>query len=66
MTTTTALTPDLTVATVAGLWPGTAAIFARHGLDLCCGGSKTLAFAAGAHGISLEELMRELRGAIEA
>jgi iron-sulfur cluster repair protein YtfE (RIC family) len=55
----------MTVATIAGLWPRTAAVFAGHGLDLCCGGSKTLRLAAQAHDLPLEGLMEELRAVSE-
>jgi regulator of cell morphogenesis and NO signaling len=65
MTTQTQLHPEMTVATIAGLWPRTAAVFAGHGLDLCCGGSKTLRLAAQAHGLPLEGLMEELRAVSE-
>jgi iron-sulfur cluster repair protein YtfE (RIC family) len=35
-------------------------VLARHGIDLCCGGDKTLAFVAQAHRIDLQALLREL------
>jgi regulator of cell morphogenesis and NO signaling len=37
--------------------PGAAAVFRRHGLDYCCGGSQTLAEAAGA---DADAVVREL------
>jgi iron-sulfur cluster repair protein YtfE (RIC family) len=55
-----AITPDLTVATVAERFPATQAVFAREGIDLCCGGAKSLEFVARAHGLDLEKLLREL------
>ncbi len=60
MMNTSALTTDLTVAAVADRYPATLPVFARHGIDLCCGGSKTLAFVAEAHGLELPALLAEL------
>ncbi len=64
MTTTSTLTTDLTVATVAERYPATLPVFTRHGIDLCCGGAKTLAFVAQAHGLDLAALMDELGAVI--
>lgn len=58
----TGIVPGATVAEVAAQHPATQAVFARHGLDLCCGGGKTLEFVARAHGIELAALLDELRG----
>lgn len=58
----TAIVPSATVAAVAEQHPNAREVFTRHGLDLCCGGSKTLAFAAEAHGIDLDRLLEELQG----
>jgi uncharacterized protein (DUF2249 family) len=52
-----------TLAEIATRAPATLEVFARHGLDLCCGGGKTVAFAAEAHGIDLDTLLQELQGA---
>ena len=57
----TGIGPTATVAAIAEQHPATREVFARQGLDLCCGGAKTLAFAAKAHGIDLDVLLRELR-----
>jgi iron-sulfur cluster repair protein YtfE (RIC family) len=59
------LNPDMTVSQVVELWPAAVPVFARHGIDLCCGGSKTLGFAAQAHGIDLHGLVEELAEAME-
>lgn len=58
----TGIVPSATVGAVAEQYPNAREVFARHGLDLCCGGSKTLAFAAEAHGIDLDRLLEELQG----
>lgn len=60
----TGIVPSATVGQVVERHPATAAIFGAHGLDLCCGGGKTLEFAAGAHGVDLDQLLRELQAAI--
>lgn len=57
----TGIAPTATLATIAEQHPATREVFGRHGLDLCCGGSRTLAFAARAHGIDLDLLLAELQ-----
>ena len=52
--------PDMTVNATVERFPATLPVLARHGIDLCCGGDKTLAFVAQAHGIDLQALLREL------
>jgi len=59
------ITSDLTVATVAERFPATKAVFARAGIDLCCGGAKSLEFVARAHGLDLDRLLGELKQAEE-
>lgn len=61
----TGVTPGATVEAVAARNLAAAAVFARHGIDLCCGGSKRLEFAAQAHGVNLGDLLDELRRAAE-
>jgi regulator of cell morphogenesis and NO signaling len=41
-------------------------VFARHRLDLCCGGKLSLEEAARRHGLDLAALLRELEDAIGA
>lgn len=58
-----ALQPDVTVGTVAELHPETRPVLARHGIDLCCGARRSLAFVAQAHGLDLTALLSELESA---
>ncbi len=59
----TGITPESTVGDVYDRHPSTVTVLAEHGLDLCCGGSHTLEFAAGAHGLDLAELVASLQAA---
>ncbi|MBK7716874.1 MAG: DUF542 domain-containing protein [Gemmatimonadetes bacterium] len=63
MSPTIALHPDMTVGTLAELHPATVPVFARHGIDLCCGSRRSLAFVALAHGLDLAGLLTELEAA---
>ena len=60
MTTERSIQPDMTVSAVLEKFPKALPVLARHGIDLCCGGSRTLAFVSQAHGIDLQVLLREL------
>jgi hypothetical protein len=59
----TGIVPAATVGQVVERHPATAGVFGAHGLDLCCGGGKTLEFAARAHGVDLDQLLQELQAA---
>ncbi len=59
----TGIVPSATVGQVVQRHPATAGVFGAHGLDLCCGGGKTLEFAARAHGVDLDRLLQELQAA---
>ncbi|MBI4503465.1 MAG: DUF542 domain-containing protein [Gemmatimonadetes bacterium] len=59
----TGILPGETVAAVHQRYPATAPVFAQHGMDLCCGGTKTLEFAAKAHGVDLPRLLAQLQQA---
>ncbi|GBD24105.1 hypothetical protein HRbin29_01778 [bacterium HR29] len=53
----------MTLEAITRRWPGTVEVLESHGLDLCCGGSRTLAEAAQEHGLPLEPLLERLRAA---
>ena len=36
-------------------------VFARYGLDSCCGGAKSLALVCERHGLDLDDVLKELR-----
>lgn len=59
----TGIVPSQTVGSVYEQYPATGTVFAAHGIDLCCGGSKTLEFAAKAHGVDLNQLLTEIAAA---
>ncbi len=56
----TGMAPTNTLAAIAERHPAAREVLVRHGMDLCCGGGKTLAFAAQAHGVDLDVLLGEL------
>lgn len=60
------ITPDLRVAEVEERWPETRAVLARAGIDMCCGGQKTLEFVAKAHGLDLSALLAELETRVKS
>lgn len=60
------ITADLTVNQVALLAPATLPVFARWGVDSCCGGAKTLATVAERHGHDLVALLADLNAAARA
>jgi regulator of cell morphogenesis and NO signaling len=60
------ITPQATVAEIYAAYPATAEIWARHRVDLCCGGAKQLALVARAHGLDLDLLLEDLRRAAAA
>ena len=62
-TTARRVTPAHTVNEVALLAPATLPVFARWGIDSCCGGAKTLATVAERHGLDLDALVAELDAA---
>ena len=54
-----------TVEDVAREFPETLPVFAKHRIDLCCGGKKSLAAVADAHQIPLDGLLFELENALD-
>lgn len=51
---------EQTVKEVMAQYPAAERVFAKHGLDLCCGGSHPIQVAAQAHGVALDPLLAEL------
>ena len=61
MQTTEDVVEEMTVNQAIERFPLTVAVFNRFGIDACCGGARTLAEAAGRHGVPLAELLEALR-----
>ena len=57
------ISPQTPIKDVIANHPETGAVFARHGLDTCCGGAHPVEMAARAHKLPLEPLMVELERA---
>lgn len=55
------ITGDLTLNEITLIVPRAVEVFARHGLDACCGGAKPLALVCQKHGLDLGALLDELR-----
>lgn len=51
---------DLPVAVIVDRWPEAAPIFAKHRIDLCCGGRHTLEQVAEIKGLDLKALVRQI------
>jgi len=61
------IAPNMPIREVIASFPATREVFARHGLDTCCGGAHPIQAAARAHGLEFEAatgraLPRELTG----
>ena len=56
---------DMKVGEVVRNWPETMRVFRSHGLKLQCGGTHSVAFAAGKHGFDLERFLAELNAAVD-
>jgi regulator of cell morphogenesis and NO signaling len=54
------ITAETTVGAVATEHPLAARVFARHGIDFCCGGGRPLAEACGAKGVEVARVLAEL------
>lgn len=59
-TTETTITATMTLNEISLAAPRSLEVFARHGLDSCCGGAKPLALVCERHGLHLDEVLKEL------
>jgi len=60
------ITEQTTVGSVATEHPLSTRVFARHGIDFCCGGGKPLSEACAALGVDTTVVLAELTAEIEA
>lgn len=59
------LTPSTTVGALAAAHPAVTRVFARRGIDFCCGGGKTLEEVCQRRGLDVQALLRELAAELE-
>ncbi|MHB1463558.1 MAG: DUF542 domain-containing protein [Thermoleophilia bacterium] len=57
------ITGGMVINEVIQRYPWTLPVFHRYGVDSCCGGAQTVAFAAASQGLDLGELLAELEAA---
>ena len=62
----TTITSDMKVGEIVRNWPQTMQVFRSHGLNLQCGGTHSVVFAAGKHGFDLDTFLAELNAAMGA
>lgn len=55
------ITAAMTLNEITLAVPRAVEVFARYGLDACCGGAKPLALVCDKHGLDLEAILGELR-----
>jgi len=60
----TTITSDMKVGEIVRNWPQTMQVFRNHGLNLQCGGTHSVAFAADKHGFDLDIFLGELNAAV--
>jgi hypothetical protein len=58
-----AVDPAMAVAEIVRRRPAAAGVLVSRGLDVCCGGTKSLAEAAEKHGVDLDEILAEIERA---
>jgi iron-sulfur cluster repair protein YtfE (RIC family) len=58
------ITSDMKVGEIVRNWPQTMQVFRSHGLNLQCGGTHSVAFAAGKHEFELDTFLAELNAAV--
>ena len=66
MSTTLQISGDLIVNDVIRHWPSTVTVFARYGIDSCCGGGLALEVVCERHRIDLAALLEDLNQAVRA
>ena len=59
-----AITSEMKVGEIVRNWPETMSVFRSHSLNLQCGGTHSVAFAADKHGFDLETFLAELNAAV--
>jgi iron-sulfur cluster repair protein YtfE (RIC family) len=59
-----AITSDMKVGEIVRNWPATMRVFRSHNLNLQCGGTHSVAYAADKHGFELETFLAELNAAV--
>lgn len=60
------ISSDSTVGNIATAHPLSTRVFARHGIDFCCGGGKALADACAEKGIELDGVLAELNAELSS
>lgn len=60
------ITADSTVGSVATRHPLATRVFARHGIDFCCGGGQPLTVACEAQGVDVQQVLEELEQELES
>lgn len=60
-TTESTIAATMTLNEISLAAPRALEVFARHGLDSCCGGAKPLSLVCERHGLDLDEVLKELR-----
>ena len=60
------LTADSKIGTIATEHPLATRVFARHGIDFCCGGGRPLRDACAKQGVELESVIGEIEAEINA
>ncbi len=60
------ITSEMKVGEIVRNWRQTMQVFRSRGLNLQCGGTHSVAFAAGKHGFDLATFLAELNAAVGA
>jgi regulator of cell morphogenesis and NO signaling len=60
------LSPDTPVGRIAAMAPLATRVFARHGIDFCCGGGRPLREVCDERGLAVDAVLAELKSEMEA